>query len=133
MRFYKGSLCRDARASPKSQINNGGRPVDLVRLHHNLHHSFWCFGVVGQNNSLKTSDIISDKLNKTENAFMSASMPMLQKNNEISAAAAIAATGKSAQRFGINIDTVKRILRNLTDNGHLVKHGNGRTTFYTKV
>ena len=68
MRFYKGSLCRDARASPKSQINNGGRPVDLVRLHHTLHHSFWCFGIVGQNNSLKTSDIISDKLNKTENA-----------------------------------------------------------------
>ena len=40
-------------------------------------------------------------------------------------------SGELAQHLGMNIDTVKKILRNLTDNGHLVKHGNGRTTFYT--
>ncbi len=42
-------------------------------------------------------------------------------------------SGELAQHLGMNIDTVKKILRNLTDNGHLVKHGNGRTTFYTKA
>lgn len=40
-------------------------------------------------------------------------------------------SGELAQHLGMNIDTVKKILRKLTDNGHLVKHGNGRTTFYT--
>lgn len=42
-------------------------------------------------------------------------------------------SGELSQHLGMNIDTVKKILRNLTDNGHLVKHGNGRTTFYTKA
>ena len=37
VRFETGSPCRDAKASPKAQISNGGRPVDLVRLHHTSH------------------------------------------------------------------------------------------------
>ena len=37
-RFQTGILRRDAKASPKSKISNGGRPVDLGRLHHTLHH-----------------------------------------------------------------------------------------------
>lgn len=40
-------------------------------------------------------------------------------------------SGELAKHLEMNIDTVKKILRNLTDNGRLVKHGSGRTTFYT--
>lgn len=40
-------------------------------------------------------------------------------------------SGELATYLSMNIDTVKKILRNLTDKGRLIKHGNGRTTFYT--
>jgi len=40
-------------------------------------------------------------------------------------------SGELSKHLGMNLDTVKKILRNLTESGHLIKHGNGRTTFYT--
>ena len=40
-------------------------------------------------------------------------------------------SGELSKHLEMNLDTVKKILRNLTAAGRLVKHGNGRTTFYT--
>lgn len=40
-------------------------------------------------------------------------------------------SGELSKHLEMNLDTVKKILRNLTADGRLVKHGNGRTTFYT--
>ncbi|MBR1380210.1 MAG: Fic family protein [Alphaproteobacteria bacterium] len=40
-------------------------------------------------------------------------------------------SGELSGYLNIKLSTVKNILRNLTESGRLVKHGNGRTTFYT--
>lgn len=40
-------------------------------------------------------------------------------------------SGELAEYLNIKLSTVKNILRKLTADGHLGKHGNGRTTFYT--
>lgn len=50
------------------------------------------------NNSEKTSDIISDKLNKVESAFVAALLPVSREKGDITASDAVAATGKSPQR-----------------------------------
>lgn len=40
-------------------------------------------------------------------------------------------SGELSKHLEMNLNTVKKILHNLTADGRLVKHGNGRTTFYT--
>lgn len=100
--YFRNALVR---ANYENVPNNIRRTYEYLNL-------FFGNLLLGQNNTLKTSDmcvnianynkktsnIVSDKLNKTENAFMSAIMPTLHKNGEISAADAVVATGKSAQR-----------------------------------
>ncbi|MBQ2845054.1 MAG: hypothetical protein IJE79_03495 [Alphaproteobacteria bacterium] len=61
--------------------------------------------------------------NSHENAFMSAIMPMLQKNGEISATAAIVATGKSVQR-------VRQLFVALVDKGILIATGQNKDRRY---
>lgn len=50
------------------------------------------------NSNIKTSDIISDKLDNTTQAFLNTIMPKLRKNGDIVAATAVELTGKSPQR-----------------------------------
>ncbi|MBP9999460.1 MAG: Fic family protein [Proteobacteria bacterium] len=71
----------------------------------------------------KASDIISDKLNKTENAFIIKLMPLLCKNGEITASDAINATGKSAQR-------VRQLFVALVDKGILIAIGQNKGRKY---
>lgn len=100
-------------------------------------HLFFGNLLLGEHNSLKTSDmladianfgkktsdIISDKLNKTEKAFMDALLPILQKTGEVTASEAIIATGKSAQR-------VRQLFAALVEKGVLIAVGQNKGRKY---
>lgn len=75
------------------------------------------------NFSKKTSDIISDKLNKTEKAFMDAIMPILRKNGNVAASDAMAVTWKSSQR-------VRQLFTALVEKGVLVAVGQNKGRKY---
>lgn len=93
--------------------------------------------LMGEHNSLKTSDmladianygketsdIISDKLNKVESAFVAALLPVLREKGDITASDAVAATGKSPQR-------VRQLFAALVEKGVLIATGQNKGRRY---
>lgn len=75
------------------------------------------------NENIKTSDIISDKLDNPARAFLNTIMPRLRKDGDIVAATAVELTGKSPQR-------VRQLFAELVAAGILVADGKNKGRRY---